>query len=724
MPRDSSVVPCVVFAFNRPDNLETVLAALRAQDIDRLIVFVDGSRDDADVELVERSRAIAKDVDWVDRELHFRDQNRGLPGLADNVSTVMSVHESAIFVEDDCLPMPSFYSFMRQTLARYEAESKVFSIGGYQPIPYKYFKDYPYSLVSSARFLCWAWATWQDRWALVAPYLSSYWELFDGLTNVPELAGDDLGSMARACAEGSDESWAVKVAISTLWLGQVHLLPTRGLVRNTGIGGGTHRESRRSTHRRERGHNNNVYEHSLENIVWLENVELNSDYGERLRQFVATPGLPLVSRVKSVLRRWPLLVSLWRSIRYTESKLRKRLFKPPPERLYHLDLREGRSELLTKRALLSYVVHPFSIPRDDPRFLRHINIWHAQEIVRILNQLGYTVDVVDFRDTSFVPRKRYDLFVGHGGINFQRIAQRLPDSAAKIYFSTGCYWKFHNGQELSRVAALRERRGVDLPPDRLIKDSEEGALLAADGVVGLGNGFTRHTYARFSPVTMVNSTALFDDRYEPDRKHFDKGRKHFLYFAGAGNVHKGLDLLLEAFVGLEQDLWICSSIDQRFAQAYSDELHNRSNVHLVGWIQPRSARFYELMNTCDWVILPSCAEGGSHSVVECMNQGLIPVVSRACGLDVEDYGVVLDPCTIEEMVRVVRKLSLLSPAECRHMSVSARKAAATRFSEATFSQSMEEAMRAIVQKKLPGTRDASQSQGMVFEKRDDYADGD
>ena len=400
--------------------------------------------------------------------------------------------------------------------------------------------------------------------------------------------------------------------------------------------------------------------------------------------------------IKNRLRHRPLLVTLWRSFRALGSRVRERLFKEHPGRLYDLDLRQGGSQPLTKRALLSYIVHPFSIPRHDPRFLRHINIWHAQEIVRILNQLAYIVDVVDYRDTSFVPRKRYDLFVGHGGINFERIAQRLPDGATKIYFSTGCYWKFHNGQELSRFAALRERRRVDLPPDRLIKNSEEGALLAADGVIGFGNGFTRQTYAAFSPVIMLNSTSLFDDMDERHDKDFDEGKANFLYFAGAGPVHKGLDLLLETFVGLDQHLWICSGIDQRFAQVYSDELHNRSNVHLVGWVQPRSARFCELMDSCNWVILPSCSEGQAHSVVECMNQGLIPVVSRACGLDVEDYGVVLDPCTIEEISTVVSMLSSYSAAQCREMSVRARKAAASDFSESKFANNMTKAIQYMI----------------------------
>lgn len=315
--------PVVLFAFNRPDKLERVLAALRTQDIDHLIVFVDGPRDDADVELVERCRAIAREVDWVDKELHIGEQNRGLPGLSDNVSTVLKVYKAAVFVEDDCLPMPGFYSFMQQALSYYEPEKQVFSIGGYQLIQKEYFKNYTYSLVSSARFTCWGWATWQDRWELIAPYLSRYWELFDNLTNVPDVAGHDLGDMARACTDGTLETWDVQVAISMLWLEQVQLLPTRGLVRNIGGDTGVHGVSTRS--RQWIMHNQNVYEHLLENIVWLENVKLNSDYAEKLKQFVRDISqLPIhhtpSQKLRYELRKVPFLVGFWRLLRRTKTQ--------------------------------------------------------------------------------------------------------------------------------------------------------------------------------------------------------------------------------------------------------------------------------------------------------------------------------------------------------------------------------------------------------------------
>lgn len=382
---------------------------------------------------------------------------------------------------------------------------------------------------------------------------------------------------------------------------------------------------------------------------------------------------------------------------WLKAQLKLHILRPRFKRLYNC----GCAGLPANapRTLLSYIVHPFSISPNDPRFLRHINIWRARKIIQVLNELGYIVDVVDYRDTKFVPHRKYEVFIGHGGINFQRIVERLPDSATKIYFSTGCYWRFHNGQELARLAALQERRRVNLPPDRLIAHSEEGALLAADGIIGTGNDFTRRTYADFSPVIMINNTALADDHYEQVQKDFEAGRNHFLYYTGEGNVHKGLDLLLEAFLQLKgEHLWICTPISQRFKEVYSEALQNRSNIHVIGWVQPCSSQHYEVMNRCNWAILPSCSEGQSHSIVECMNQGLIPVVSHACGLDIGDYGVMLNPCTIEKIAEVVQGLSQHSPVWHEEMSRRSRKAAVTEFSETVFLHNMRDAIQAVIKR--------------------------
>jgi hypothetical protein len=290
---------------------------LKTQNIDGLIIFVDGPRNEADVSPVEKCKAIAREVNWVDKELHFAEQNRGLPALSDNMSMVLNSHKSAVFVEDDCLPMRGFYSFMRRALDHYESQKRVFSIGGYQPIAEEFFRNYPYSLVSSPRFLCWGWATWQDRWRSIALYLPRYLELFGGWKKMPTIADEDLLRMVRACEEGKEKSWDINVMVCMLWLGQVQLLPTRGLVRNVGFeGGGTHSALPRRT---QELLNKNVCEHPLDSIVWLDDIGINSDYWAELRQWLRETFVP----------------SMWKAALLKTWDSAPRFLKPPISKAWH-----------------------------------------------------------------------------------------------------------------------------------------------------------------------------------------------------------------------------------------------------------------------------------------------------------------------------------------------------------------------------------------------------
>jgi glycosyltransferase involved in cell wall biosynthesis len=320
----------------------------------------------------------------------------------------------------------------------------------------------------------------------------------------------------------------------------------------------------------------------------------------------------------------------------------------------------------------------------DPCFLSHNSSWHARAIVKDLNALGYIVDIVDYRDQWFVPRNTYNLFIGHGGINFDKISTKLPARTQRLYFSSGCYWKYHNAQELARFDDLAKRKGTRLPLDRFNYYSEENALLASQGIIGFGNQFTCQTYAKFDNVHLFNQMVLPDNHYENSFKDFETGSSHFLYFAGGGCVHKGLDLLLEAFTGLEQHLWISAIVEDGFGKLYKNELFNQPNIHPIGWTQLYSEPFYEIMEHCNFIILPSCSEGMAGSVVEGMNQGLIPIVSRASGLDVDSFGTYLETCTISEIRYTIQLLSALSPNECTKRSKIARQVACEDFSENAF----------------------------------------
>ncbi len=672
--------PVVLFAYNRPRHLRRVLTALRHQNVRDLIFFVDGARDPSELPKVEACRQLTESVKWANTELHFSDINYGLAGLADCITQVFERHSQAIFLEDDCLPTPGFMKFMRRALDKYSQMKTIFSISAYQPLKVNQLPDPKAALIVSARFNCWGWATWKDRWLEVLPYLTDYQRLFEHLRFVPWIAGDDLPWAARWMASGEmSTSWDVQVAVACLYLRKFHLIASRGLVRNIGLAGDGSHSGRFVGVRNAIFHNKNVVGQLPDDLTWPEQAALDCEYMLRLRGMI------------SRMREW----SPRRQYQRIANGLHRRL-SPQPKRYLALDLLDEPHSPYERRALLSYITHPFSIPPDDPRSLRHINIWHAHQIVLALNAMGYLVDVIDYRDLGFTPRVNYDLFIGHGGINFASIAKHLPTKTRRVYFATGACWSFHNQEEKKRFEALRSRRSVNLPVDRLIVHSEEEALQLAEGILGIGNEFTRQTYVGYSNVEMIPGTALYDDFPDWYPKDFDLARSNFLFYASRGNVHKGLDLLLEAFANLEQHLWIMAPMEAAFRRLYETELYHRANIHTLGWVQPRSLTYYQLMARCGWCILPSCSEGQSQSVIDAMNQGLIPIVSLAAGVDVEGFGYWIEPVTIENIRSLVIQATSLPVNEIARRSKASRQTAQAVYGEARFVPNFQQALQRLL----------------------------
>lgn len=398
-----------------------------------------------------------------------------------------------------------------------------------------------------------------------------------------------------------------------------------------------------------------------------------------------------------VKRKIPKKIKEWL---YSKQKSKKR-----PSPVYNVSnlgtYTNSRSEYRKKYALLSYITRPFILSNNSISCNSQFsNFGIARSIVRVLNELGYIVDIVEWDDIKFQPTKKYDLFIGHGGCNFKHIARRLSKDTMKIYFSTGLYWQEGNRREKERFDNLRKRRNVRLPYDRWIKYSEEYANKSADGIICLGNHVAKESYSKFPLVINLNNAAYSNDQYSLETKDFSVARQNFYFFAGGGNVHKGLALLLEAFSQVENaNLYICQEIDKEFYKLYRHELEDCPNIHLVGWVPMRGQEFYDLVNKCAFLIYPSCSEGQPGTVIECMHFGLIPILSKESNVDTGDYGITLNSCQIEEIINVIQDLSQRSPEWCKDMSLLVQTVAASEFSEEAFLKNMKKGIEYIIKKK-------------------------
>ncbi len=329
---------------------------------------------------------------------------------------------------------------------------------------------------------------------------------------------------------------------------------------------------------------------------------------------------------------------------------------------------EKRQETATVKGsvLLSYMIEPFLPGFDRSLSSEHIRYWRTRQMANTFLELGYEVDVISYHNRTFLPQKKYSfaLDVRH---NLERLSPFLDKKCIKIMHLDTCHILFHDHAELKRLLELQRRRAKTLRPRRF--EMPNLGIDHADCAVFFGNARNASTYKYASkPVyTIPVSTPVLFPWMED--KDFDKNRRNFLWFGSGGLVHKGLDLVLEAFAGLpEYNLTVCGPVEREkdFEEAYSRELYHTANIKTIGWMDTQSIQFIRLLRENLALVYPSCSESGSGSTVVCMHGGVIPVISPETGIDVHDFGSLLNDCSITGIRAAVKDLASRPVEELRN----------------------------------------------------------
>jgi glycosyltransferase involved in cell wall biosynthesis len=312
-----------------------------------------------------------------------------------------------------------------------------------------------------------------------------------------------------------------------------------------------------------------------------------------------------------------------------------------------------------RQALLLYTVRAFREP--SPR-ATHQNLFQQRELASVLAGLGYEVDVVDFDERRRgLLRHDYDLAVDLHPVEHPLYEGHLRPGAKRIAYITGNDPAFSNAAERERLADLERRRGVRLAPRRQCAPFPRG-LESFDAFFYFGNDASLATYSGFR---LPPAHRLFNGGYDdvrptdPDRRD----PRRFMFLGGTGQVHKGLDLLLELFAGEpDLELVVCSPFraERDFARAYRRELQATPNIRPIGFADVKSDEFRELQAGCGTMILPSCSEVQSSNVTVALSFGLPCVVGPACGFD-EPEILVLPDCRPATLLRLVRELAAQPP---------------------------------------------------------------
>lgn len=157
--------PVAIIFFNRPEKLRKVFEVIKEVKPRQLFLICDGPRlsNQDDITNIEKCKKIVSDIDWECKVYkNYAETNLGC-GLrpATGISWVFDQVNTAIILEDDCVPEKTFFNFCETNLNKYLNNTAVYMISGMNLLEsYKTNTSYIFSKACTIG----AWATWKRVW--------------------------------------------------------------------------------------------------------------------------------------------------------------------------------------------------------------------------------------------------------------------------------------------------------------------------------------------------------------------------------------------------------------------------------------------------------------------------------------------------------------------------------------------------------------------------------
>lgn len=385
----------------------------------------------------------------------------------------------------------------------------------------------------------------------------------------------------------------------------------------------------------------------------------------------------------------------------------KKQFKNKMKRAYSLYKWFKNNKIVTnyfntsfsKNVLICYINQPFA----NGITLDHTNTIESLEIAKAFKENGYNCDIVSSDCGRKINYEKYDILFGFGEV-FKN-SFYCDKKITRLYYSTGKHPYFSNQKTIERGRAIKSNKGRFLLESlRYLKEDYLLETNASDALILIGSETESLSYKKYSNVPIYNLNVSFFKIHEYidiiSHKDFSESKKHFLFFSGGGLIHKGLDILLEAFSKQENfELHICAPTDSeiRFKKIYNKELYNNRYIHVYDFINLKSKTFEELLIKCAFVILPSCSEAMPTSVVNVVgNGGLIPILSKDASINIDNVTIPIEELSSEGIIDAVNKSQLLTREEIITMSKKAGQTINDHYSIMDYSKNIKKIIKNIL----------------------------
>ena len=324
----------------------------------------------------------------------------------------------------------------------------------------------------------------------------------------------------------------------------------------------------------------------------------------------------------------------------------------------------------TRRVLMCHLPEAFS-GKELPKY--HSNFTECYTIAKCFDKLGYSVDCVS-RTKTGIDYSQYDIVFGINGNAFMGVfSANEKVKPLKIFYSVGAETLFNYRVTTLRNRDFHDRHGFWLldsnrymPGD--VRTYYETSL--SDAVICLGDKFVFNHFVaedKQSEKYRWLPAFYFPTVEAPIKKNFSLCRKSILWFGSSGMVHKGLDIAIDfAIEHPEYTLHICGGSRQEtdFWNYYMPKIKANKNIHLHGFVDIESDKYAQILSQCGILLNPSISEGCAVSVLNVLgNSALLPVYSKATGVDLSNVGVSVANVTYKEFEKALLELEAMPDKE-------------------------------------------------------------
>lgn len=236
-PWKTDVAVLLIF-FVRDDTFSKVFESVRKARPRKLLLWQDGPRADkpSDIDGIMKCRKIAENIDW-DCEVYkvYNDKNYGCdPSTFYADKWAFSIVDKCIVLEDDQMPSQSFFTFCKELLDKYENDTRISHICGYNTLKdAKWCKeDYLFSYAGSG-----AWASWKrvaENWDEEYTFLEDKQAMQNINLHFGKKSNEWIAYAKRHKVSGAAH-WESIVGMGAHLQSQYAIIPKHNLVQNLGI---------------------------------------------------------------------------------------------------------------------------------------------------------------------------------------------------------------------------------------------------------------------------------------------------------------------------------------------------------------------------------------------------------------------------------------------------------------------------------------------------------